>query len=505
MRDIQVFKELTAVDPNSATPLYLQIRDGLGQWLAMYSIGQQIPPERELADALVVNRATVKKAMAPFVEDGTIVRRPKRGTILVKPIVPDEPRPHPFNGAANMTFAPVSTVPLSIVLFENLPPQQQVWNAVVDQFNQDHPAMAARIEWLPESVCTLELYRTFIRKKQPDVVLVSSGFARDMQREDILLELPPDLTEDLRGESYCPWLLGPDGCECLEHVVPVQMTNGCFLWNEALAGPEPPHGWPTPSHAQIVDWLLRVSRRIPSGALLTVNTRYLPLLAGVPMPSAPDAAVADFFGDTFTDMARLRGCYPHLHWPRPPDRYGYRAQFVKGKAAVFVGGMSQIVPYLSAATFPWRAGLALPKTERYMATDWNGMAAPANGRNPGAALEFLRYMASPRAQDLVAGAPINVPYHRGSQRHLIASFYHDARPADIEASVRCLRGGLAPWASFVCDRLDFLRRDVAQGKQTVTEAVAAAMALYREDQPNIESKSAGVEASGDTHGASSAG
>lgn len=201
-QDVQVIKEYTAFDPDKGMPIYLQIRDGLGRWLATCEIGQQIPPERELAGALVVNRATVKKAMASLVEEGTVVRRPKRGTILVKPIAPDEPRPHPFNGAANMIFGSRATVPLSIVLFENLPPQQQVWNAIVNQFNQDQPEMAARIEWLPESICTLELYKTFIRTKQPDVVLVSSGFARMLQADGLLLPLAADVEKTIRGSEY---------------------------------------------------------------------------------------------------------------------------------------------------------------------------------------------------------------------------------------------------------------------------------------------------------------
>jgi DNA-binding transcriptional MocR family regulator len=84
----------------SAAPLYRQIRDGVrGAVLSgALGAGSRLPPERELAQALAVNRSTIMRAYQDLAADGIVEARPGRGTVIA-------PRtggsPSPYAGEAD--------------------------------------------------------------------------------------------------------------------------------------------------------------------------------------------------------------------------------------------------------------------------------------------------------------------------------------------------------------------------------------------------------------------
>lgn len=67
-----------------ALPLYRQIRDGVRDAVlgGVLAPGTRMPPERELAEALAVNRSTVMHAYQELAADGLVEARPGRGTIV---------------------------------------------------------------------------------------------------------------------------------------------------------------------------------------------------------------------------------------------------------------------------------------------------------------------------------------------------------------------------------------------------------------------------------------
>jgi DNA-binding GntR family transcriptional regulator len=65
-------------------PKYLQIRGIIIHWLATLEIGARLPTEEVLADKFKVSRETIREALLPLGEDGTLGRRPRIGTWLVK-------------------------------------------------------------------------------------------------------------------------------------------------------------------------------------------------------------------------------------------------------------------------------------------------------------------------------------------------------------------------------------------------------------------------------------
>ncbi len=70
-----------------APPLYRQIRDGVRAAVlsGMLSPGTRLPPEREMAAMLGVNRTTTMRAYQELVADGVIEARPGRGTVVCRP------------------------------------------------------------------------------------------------------------------------------------------------------------------------------------------------------------------------------------------------------------------------------------------------------------------------------------------------------------------------------------------------------------------------------------
>lgn len=69
-------------EPGAPAP-YQQIREILRkEILDNMSVGDRIPPERELAERFNANRATVSRALASLVSEGLLVRRAARGTFV---------------------------------------------------------------------------------------------------------------------------------------------------------------------------------------------------------------------------------------------------------------------------------------------------------------------------------------------------------------------------------------------------------------------------------------
>ena len=75
------------IDPDSGTPIYLQIIDELKTAVlsGRYRDGDRVLPERELAVQLRVNPNTVAKAYRLMQDEGLLVSRPGGGTFIAVP------------------------------------------------------------------------------------------------------------------------------------------------------------------------------------------------------------------------------------------------------------------------------------------------------------------------------------------------------------------------------------------------------------------------------------
>ncbi|MGH9784587.1 MAG: GntR family transcriptional regulator, partial [Terriglobia bacterium] len=80
------WKELP-LDPRGATPIYQQIRDGIAVWIktGVFRDGVRLPPTRELAAQLGLNRNTVAAAYEALETDGLLKAHVGRGSFVCSP------------------------------------------------------------------------------------------------------------------------------------------------------------------------------------------------------------------------------------------------------------------------------------------------------------------------------------------------------------------------------------------------------------------------------------
>jgi len=76
------------LDPQSSTPLYLQLKQGIEIAISEKLLvhGSVLPSERKLAIGLGVSRVTVVKALAELLEQGLVVKKHGKGTMVSLPI-----------------------------------------------------------------------------------------------------------------------------------------------------------------------------------------------------------------------------------------------------------------------------------------------------------------------------------------------------------------------------------------------------------------------------------
>lgn len=77
------------LSPVSSQPLYLQVEATIKEMIegVVYSLGDQIPSERELSEQLGVSRMTVRRAVENLIQRGLLERRSTNGTYVSRPQV----------------------------------------------------------------------------------------------------------------------------------------------------------------------------------------------------------------------------------------------------------------------------------------------------------------------------------------------------------------------------------------------------------------------------------
>lgn len=80
------------VDPDSATPVYVQVAQGLAHHIHSGDLprGSALPAERDLASRLNISRVTVRQALSLLAQQGLLSRRHGSGTYVTPPVQPGE-------------------------------------------------------------------------------------------------------------------------------------------------------------------------------------------------------------------------------------------------------------------------------------------------------------------------------------------------------------------------------------------------------------------------------
>ncbi|WP_239984531.1 GntR family transcriptional regulator [Lentibacillus sediminis] len=73
---------MLALDYTNSIPLYIQLKDKIEQRIYNGVYTGKIPSEREFMDEYYVSRSTVRQAIDELVREGTLNKKPGRGTYV---------------------------------------------------------------------------------------------------------------------------------------------------------------------------------------------------------------------------------------------------------------------------------------------------------------------------------------------------------------------------------------------------------------------------------------
>lgn len=218
------------LDFNSGTPIYRQIEEHIAGFIKNAANNTPLPPEREVAAALKINRRTLRRAIDPFVKSGLLSRGIK-GTVVKKfqeELPSADSRVHPFNFSAAPFLCPGKTVRLA--LYENMPLQRQLWETLVEIYNSEKNGSKVTLDWIPLSVTTVEKYRDFIMETKPDIMQASFALPHQELANEMAEELPADLKKLIHSETCWSHLHE----EHITPILPVHFSLHAFCVNTDL-------------------------------------------------------------------------------------------------------------------------------------------------------------------------------------------------------------------------------------------------------------------------------
>src|SRR5438270_6198519 len=84
-KSAKAWRKPIAVEQDSSTPRYSQLKEIIREQYASWEAGQPIPSELELCQMYSVSRTTVRKALDQLVQEGLLYRIPGKGTFVASP------------------------------------------------------------------------------------------------------------------------------------------------------------------------------------------------------------------------------------------------------------------------------------------------------------------------------------------------------------------------------------------------------------------------------------
>ncbi len=408
-----------AAEPGAGA-LYERLHAACGKLIGDLPHRSEFPAERELAAALGINRNTLRRALAPYVESG-ILQRSNKGTFVHKPesaaAEPALPPPvHPFWKNA-FSVTPLATPrKLTIVLYENLPQQIEFWRRSFDEFEALH-GISVDAHWVNVACATQAEYRRMIRDKEADVFQV--------------MEASVDIDEAMRGELIRP----PEDVRSLlgtsDYIAPTffELEDTAWQWttpfyfspwvdvvNLELAER---YGLDTATVAKgysLNRILADAAERIPGNIRISSHIGGLQLANGFPVEMTPERLRRHFrcWLNSIQDLRRRGESALQL---RLDDNFDWEAPdsiaaFCTGKLlhmAIPSGFVRHWQPYWH---FPVQIALSGYESESHLPRNGFSLGIHRNCLHQETAEEFLRFMLAEATQRQLAGLTGVIPMHR---------------------------------------------------------------------------------------------
>lgn len=227
-------KYFSNINPENGKPLYLQIKEKVAEFIEDNPDSTLFPSERQLADALQLNRRTIRKALAPFVENGQLQRGP-RGTITNKGNINSDAsidNMHPFTlSLSKPIHFPKHN--LKLLLYETMPYQIEFWQSVIKEFNDSQAEFKIEAVWPKANGDLIANFWNEFQSRNYDLVHLPVSYLWPEYVYQTLLRIPSQLRKSLTDEkkfrsiSFCESVP-----EMLEVAIPFCYSFSFMSWNK---------------------------------------------------------------------------------------------------------------------------------------------------------------------------------------------------------------------------------------------------------------------------------
>lgn len=247
-----------------------QLNEQLRKRVAAMSDGEKFPTEAELCAEFSVSRMTVNKVLHEIALDGLLVRRPRRGTFVRKPV--DANLLHAEEWLSDNHFGGLISHMVSKTLRVNIYEYRHefirtMWDELIAAFKSEFPGIDMTVSTESEDVAEADIIWGSNRRDQnaPSIDSFSSApaaleaIARACPENDYFMAAWQDLKRNKKA-----------GC-------PFSLSTGVCLWNnERLSA-----SWPELSGripGRLFDFYLKHGKTSDAGSALVVCYIFVPFL-----------------------------------------------------------------------------------------------------------------------------------------------------------------------------------------------------------------------------------
>ena len=398
------------VDHESEETLVSQFRRRLADFIRESPDGARIPPERKLAESLNISRVTIRNAMREFFESGAIRKCGRRGTFVSRKsqsVMPNDI--HPM--ALGLTRKPASR-PLKLLLYENIPYQKTFWESVVHMFNDTVDGPGVEIAWLPNNVTAdgLEdhVHRASIDIAQTELSIFSSDNAAELSKAQ---------TDFIQSDKFTLTITRGELARLAKNVAPIHQTTPFVFWNADLAETIGLRGIHEKlRNGEILKLFQEAAEKLPYNINATGHIWDIPALLGLPHETT-DATIATHVEKVFETLSEFAGTSNMFitEQRRPFDMID---SFRKGETLFICTTPPNVFVYGNKMGFKIGAEPFPVPEENYARGSGIGLFVPRTCHRPEAALDFISFILSEKAQKMMAETKWVVPCRRGSLKNI---------------------------------------------------------------------------------------